>query len=155
MEITVAPVDVRAIEVGVLVDALTKELEQAGYPPDEMFGYSIEKLAATGVHLLGVRVDGELVAIGGVELQDRDHAELKRMYVLPAHRGTGVSDALMQALVDHVRRHGVRRLRLETGPAQHAALRYYRRHGFVDVPGFGPYVDSTSSICLQRDLSAG
>jgi putative acetyltransferase len=155
VQITIASADVRDADVVALVDALTAELAQGGYPPEEMFGYSAEKLAAGPVHLLGARDEGRLVAIGGIELQDGDTAELKRMYVVPDRRGSGVADALMEALVGHARRHAVRLLRLETGDAQHAALRYYRRHGFVDIPRFGPYVDSTTSVCLERDLSAG
>ena len=52
------------------------------------------------MHLVGVRVDGRLAGIGGVELQDAGVAELKRMYVLPGHRGSRVADALRAALVE-------------------------------------------------------
>ena len=79
-------------------------------------------------------------------------AELKRFYVDPAHRGTGVADALIAALSAYAAERGVRALRLETRDRQHAALRFYARHGFRPVPRFGPYVDSATSICLQRDL---
>jgi putative acetyltransferase len=75
------------------------------------------------------------------------------MYVVPEQRGNGAADAIMRALVEHARRHGVRVLRLETGDQQHAALGFYRRHGFVEVPRFPPYVDSETSICMQRELA--
>jgi putative acetyltransferase len=32
-------------------------------------------------------------------------------------------------------------------------MAFYRRHGFAEVPRFGPYVDSATSVCMQRDLS--
>lgn len=153
----VAPVDVRDPEVLALVDALTAELALGGYGEDETFGYSAEQLAASAVHLLGARVGGAqgggaLVGIGGVELDGQGSGELKRFYVAPAHRGTGVADALLQALVAHAREAGARVLRLETGDAQAAALRFYARHGFAPVPRFGPYVDSSTSVCLERRL---
>ena len=59
----------------------------------------------------------------------------------------------MAALVEHARRHGVGVLRLETGDQQHAALGFYRRHGFVEIPRFPPYVPSETSICMQRELA--
>lgn len=150
--VTVAPADLRDAEVLHLVDELTAELAGAGYSLDEMFGYTPEQLERSGVHLLGARVDGRVVGIGGVELQDGGTAELKRFYVRPEHRGTGVADALMAPLVAHAEAHGARILRLETGDQQHAALSFYRRHGFVEVDRFPPYTDSEASVCMQRDL---
>jgi putative acetyltransferase len=146
------PVDAQEPEVLALVDALTAELGGEGYTPEETFGYSAEQLRQRGVHLVGVRVDGQLAGIGGVEVQDGGVAELKRMYVAPQQRGTGAADVIMSALVEHARERGVRTLRLETGDKQHAALRYYRRHGFEEVPRFPPYVDSATSICMERAL---
>lgn len=150
----VAVVPARATDAGVrvLVDALTAELAEAGYTPEETFGYSADRLEQAGVHLVGARLGGALVGIAGVEVTDGGFAELKRFYVVPASRGTGVADALIETLVAYAGERGVRVLRLETGDRQHAAMRFYRRHGFRDTPRFGPYVDSATSVCLQRDL---
>jgi putative acetyltransferase len=149
-DITVAPVQARDPEVLRLVDALTVELAGGGYAPEQTFGYSAEQLEQTGVYLIGAEVAGRLAGIGGLELQDGDAAELKRFYVRPEHRGSGVADVLMASLVAYGREHGARVLRLETGDRQHAALRFYARHGFVEVPRFPPYTDSETSICMQR-----
>ena len=146
------PVDVRDPEVLALVDALTAELALGGYGEEETFGYSADQLAASGVHLLGARVDGGLVGIAGVELDGEGGGELKRFYVVPASRGRGVADALLGALVEHARRRGASVLRLETGDVQAAALRFYARHAFRRVPRFGPYVGSATSVCLERAL---
>jgi putative acetyltransferase len=153
--VEVAEVRVRDAEVLALVEALTVELAGGGYTAEETFGYGPERLAASAVHLVGARVDGELVAIGGVEIEDGGLAELKRFYVVPEHRGTGAADAVMTALVGHAAARGVHTLRLETGDKQAAALRFYGRHGFVPVRRFGPYVDSATSVCLQRDVAPG
>ena len=140
-------------EVLELVRALDAELAGGGYAEDEMFGYSPHQLQRGGVHLVGVRVDGRLAGIGGVEVQNGGVAELKRMYVLPEHRASGAADAVLAALVEHARAHDARLLRLETGDRQRAALGFYRRHGFVEVPRFPPYVASRTSICMQRELA--
>lgn len=141
-------VSARDPEVAALLTALTADL--AGYAPEESFGYSVEQLEAKGVRLVGVRVDGVLAGIGGIELQGDGLAELKRFYVVPQHRGAGVADAVITALLAHAAEHAVHTVRLETGDEQLAAIGFYRRHGFVEVPRFPPYVDSATSVCMQR-----
>ena len=156
----VLQVSARDAEVCALLDALTDELalgdytaEQTfGYTAEQTFGYTPAQLEQSGVYLVGVRVAGGLVAIGGIELQPARLAELKRFYVRPAHRGSGVGDALMAGVLEHASAHGVRVVRLETGDRQHAAIRFYRRHGFSETPRFPPYTDSETSICMQRAL---
>jgi len=137
----------------VLLDALTAELASAGYTPEQTFGYPADKLERAGVHLVTAEAEGRLVGVGGIEVHGTE-AELKRFYVVPDARGTGVASALLQALVQYARGNGVRVLRLETGDKQHAAIRFYRKHGFVEIPRFGPYVDSATSTCMQQVLPA-
>jgi len=150
--VVVAPVRASDPKVASLIDALTDELAGSGYTPEQTFGYSVERLAQSGVHLVGASVDDELAGIAGIEVEGAGLAELKRFYVAPARRGTGVADALIKALTGYAADRGVHTLRLETGDRQHAALRFYARHGFRVVPRFGPYVSSETSVCMQRDL---
>ncbi|MDQ6616308.1 MAG: GNAT family N-acetyltransferase [Actinomycetota bacterium] len=146
---------VQARDPGVLalLDALTSELALAGYSADQTFGYSLQQLEQGRVHLVGARVGGQLVAVGGVELHADGSGELKRFYVVPHHRGTGVADAVIAALVAHARQRRTEVLRLETGDKQQAAISFYRRHGFVEIPRFGAYVNSATSVCMKRDLT--
>ena len=146
-------VSARDAEVSALLDALTDELALGGYTAEQTVGYTPAELEQSGVHLVGVRVAGGLVAIGGIELQPAGLAELKRFYVRPAYRGTGVGDALLAGVLEHASAHGVRVVRLETGDKQHAAIRFYRRHGFSETPRVPPYADSETSICMQRALA--
>ena len=156
--IAVSPASVRDPAVARLLDALTAELATSGYTEAETFGYSADQLEANGVHLVGAWVDDDLVGVAGLEVQADGYAELKRFFVGPAHRGAGVADRLLDVLVGQARARGAGVLRLETGDKQHAAIGFYRRHGFEVVPRFGPYVDSATSVCMQRplpDSSAG
>jgi putative acetyltransferase len=150
--VAVAAVAADDPSVAELLTALTTELAGGGYTAEETFGYSVEQLTARGVQLVGARVAGELVGVGGVELAADGTGELKRFYVLPGHRGTGVADAILAALVSHARSRGASALLLETGDKQHAAIAFYRRNGFVEIPRFGPYVDSATSVCMRRVL---
>lgn len=81
-------------------------------------------------------------------------AEIKRMFVVPEARGTGVSTAILQALEGFGRERGWRRLLLETGDAQPDAVRFYTREGYTRIPGFGHYADSPSSLCFEKLLVA-
>lgn len=150
--VEVAPADLHAPDVAAALDALTAELAEGEYTAEQTFGYSARQLADRGVHLVGARVDGVLAGIGGVEVQSDGVAELKRFWVDPAHRGSEVAGAVLTALVDHARTRGVTVLQLETGDRQHAAMRFYARHGFEVVPRFPPYESSATSVCMQRRL---
>lgn len=150
--VQVVPVRATHPDVHPLIDALTAELAGSGYTPEQTFGYSAERLEQAGVHFVGARLAGQLSGIAGVEVGGDGFAELKRFYVVPAHRGSGVADALLNALAAYAADRGVHTLRLETGDQQHAAMRFYARHGFRVIPRFGPYLDSATSICMQRDL---
>ena len=153
-DVEVAPVRASDADVLELVAALTAELAEGDYTPEQTFGYTPEQLASSPVQLVGARVDGVLVGIAGLEPAADGTAELKRFYVRPHHRGRGIADALLQDLLAVAADRGVGIVRLETGDRQHAALRFYARHGFTRIERFGPYVDSETSICLQRPLGA-
>jgi hypothetical protein len=63
-------VSARDSEVIALLDGLSSELALGGYAPTETFGYSVEQLESSQVHLVGAREGGRLVGVGGVEPQD-------------------------------------------------------------------------------------
>ncbi|MGK9147599.1 GNAT family N-acetyltransferase [Plantibacter flavus] len=116
---------------------------------------------ASDIELFLVATDptGHGVGCGGLRLldversgQDRS-AEVKRMYVEPTARGTGVSTAILRALEAEARALGLRRLLLETGTAQPDAMRFYEREGYSPIPSFGAYVDEPRSRCYARSLT--
>lgn len=79
-------------------------------------------------------------------------AELKRMYVVPESRGTGVADVVLRALEEQAQGHGWRTLRLATGERQPDAIRFYARAGYTEIPPFGPYVGVELVRCFERRL---
>jgi GNAT superfamily N-acetyltransferase len=84
------------------------------------------------------RLDGEL--------------EIKRMYVVPSSRGSGVADELLAAMEEAARDEGARRVIIHTGDRQHAALKFYDRHGYTPIPVYPPYEDVTYSLCFEKVL---
>lgn len=148
--IQVRAVAVTEPQVVALLDALTAEVAVAGYTTEQTFGYTVDQLQSANVRMVGARVDGNLAGIGGLEVQGGRTGELKRFFVIPEYRGTGVADTLLDALLNDARAHELDLVRLETGDKQRAAIAFYRRRGFVEIPRFGPYLDSRTSVCMQR-----
>jgi GNAT superfamily N-acetyltransferase len=95
---------------------------------------------------------GRPLGCGGLRLLEPGVAEVKRMYVEPGARGTGVATAILRGLEDRARGLGLRRLVLETGTLQPEAARFYAREGYQRIDCFGPYVGAAQSLCFGRDL---
>jgi putative acetyltransferase len=95
---------------------------------------------------------GDVIAVGcgGLRELDGSHGEIKRMYVIPERRGTGLSVAILTALEGEARGRGWHRVVLETGDRQPDAMRLYEREGYTRIPNFGYYSDSALSICYEK-----
>jgi GNAT superfamily N-acetyltransferase len=93
------------------------------------------------------------VGCGGLRTLDESHGEIKRMYVIPERRRTGVSTALLSALEGEARGRGWDRVVLETGDLQPDAMRLYEREGYTRIPNFGYYADSELSRCYEKQLA--
>lgn len=96
--------------------------------------------------------DDEPVGCGGLRILDARHGEIKRMYVVPGRRGSGISTALLHHLEGIAVRRGWDRLVLETGAEQPDAVRFYEREGYTRIPNFGYYADSELSLCYELAL---
>ena len=63
-----------------------------------------------------------------------DTCEMKRLYVLPAYRGSRVGRALVESVIQLARDRGYAFMRLDTHPAtMGSAVRLYREFGFREV----------------------
>lgn len=96
--------------------------------------------------------DDQPVGCGALRPIDESHGEVKRMFVAPAHRGTGVSTTILAQLETVARSRGWTRLVLETGDRQPDAIRFYEREGYARIPNFGYYADSEASVCFGKPL---
>ena len=121
------------------------------YPPEVRYAFSPDQLRGAGVRFL-VGYDGTApVACGGVAPLD-GYGELKRIFVTLRRRGEGFADAIVGALEDEARDFGLLMMRLETGLASPAAIRFYRRLGYAETGPFGDYVDNGSSVYMEKPL---
>ena len=79
-----------------------------------------------------IRVAGETIGCVILVLHD-GFAELRSMFVLPAHRGAGLSAILLTAIEDVAARREATTLRLETGTRQPEAMALYVRAAYRPV----------------------
>ena len=100
--------------------------------------------------------DGTVIGCGALRGIADGVGELKRMYVVPAARGRGVSKVVLAALEDAARERGWTTLRLETGPRQPEAVALYSGAGYQPIGPFGAYAgdpDAGDSLFFERRLA--
>jgi GNAT superfamily N-acetyltransferase len=124
-------------DIGISLDFQGFEAELAGLPG------AYAPPAGGMVVARGTR-EGDLagcVALRGVE-GSPGLCEMKRLYVRPAARGSGLGRMLANAVIGEARRLGYRRMCLDTLPSLTSAQTLYRSLGFrhIGVAGSDPTV---------------
>ncbi len=76
-------------------------------------------------------------------------AELRRLWVRPEHRGTGLAPSLLACAEEVARSWGVASIRLDTRSDLLEALSLCRRNGWVDVPAFSDHAHAEVWLAKQ------
>lgn len=154
MNVLIGPEPFASEDAQRLIAALDAGLAQL-YPPEQRFGPNLKPghLEEGRGTFLVARQGERAVGCGAIRLLDPRTAEIKRMYVEPARRGTGVGRALLDALEAAARECGVTRLVLETGIHQAAAIALYRAAGFTEIECWGEYASAATSACFEKTLA--
>ena len=88
----------------------------------------------TGGLFLGVGPQGQAagcIAFRPLELPGPKPCEMKRLFVRPAYRGSGLGAALVDHIVAQATKAGYARMLLDTDPHLTSALKLYLSRGFV------------------------
>lgn len=81
----------------------------------------------------------------------RDLVEIKRMFVKPQARGTGLARRLLAA-VEAYAAEVTDRVVLHTGLRQRPAIGLYERSGYTPIEVFAPYDEVPESVCFVKIL---
>lgn len=97
--------------------------------------------------------DRVAVGCGAIKQWDSKSMEVKRMFVLPEHRGQGIASRILDELESWARELGYQRCVLETGKNQPEAIKLYYNKGYITIPNYGQYAGVDNSICFEKRLS--
>jgi len=134
---------IRAAEAADLDIARELLREYAAWVGDEICFSSFERELADlpgryappdGRLLLAVSDDRSPSGCVALRRFSEDAAEVKRLYVRPAFRGSGLGRALIERIIAEARCAGYARLLLDTLPRMGDATRLYRAYGFHEIP---------------------
>jgi len=135
-----------------LVDAVQQEYVERYGGPDDSPVQPDEFAPPHGRFLVGY-VGTTPVAMGGLRRIDATTVEIKRMYVVPDHRGRGHSRTVLACLEELARSLGATRVVLETGLKQPEAMRLYETSGYERIEGFGHYCGQELSVSYGKALA--
>lgn len=78
--------------------------------------------------------------------------EMKRLFVRPTYRGTGLGRVLVNAIIDEARKLGYTQMRLDTLPGRmDSAIALYRSIGFVEIEPY--YTSVEGAKFMELDLA--
>lgn len=153
-EIEVAEVGRDDPQVMALYAPFVRSAEEAPVPQDQIeaeasAGPPADLVPPAGAMLLA-RVDGEPAGIGGVRHLRTPVAEIKSMYVSPAHRRLGLGRRILDELHRIARDHGCRAVRLDTNRFLATAVALYRAAGYRQVANYNG--NAKADLWFERKL---
>ena len=77
-----------------------------------------------------VECSDTVIGTFGIERQDDNTTELRRMYLEQSYRGRGIAQRMLRCAEDNARGLGFTRMILSTAEIQEAALAFYRKSGY-------------------------
>ena len=92
------------------------------------------------------------VGCGAIKAYGPDAMEIKRMYVLPEHRGKGIAAEILSELEHWAAELAIDRCVLETGQKQPEAIALYTKSGYRLIPNYGQYEGVENSLCFEKKL---
>jgi GNAT superfamily N-acetyltransferase len=96
--------------------------------------------------------DGEPAGCGAIKEYSPDTMEVKRMFVMPAHRRKGIAAKILKELETRAAELSYKKCILETGKKQPEAIELYRNNGYQSIPNYGQYAGVENSVCFIKQL---
>ena len=103
-------------------------------------------------HVVIAYFGDEAVGCASFKLIDDSTVEIKRMFVRPEFRGTGIASLVLTELEVWAVEEGFLHAILETGINNPKAIRFYQKQGYTTIPNYPPYTGNPNSICMAREI---
>ena len=158
MKFDILPGYDRPQEIGALFQEYTDMLVEnapnfAGYLVlqnyDEELAHLKEKYESL---YLALTPDGEAAGCAALHRFDERRCEIKRLYVRPQYRNTGLGTRLMERILADARAGGYEKMVLDTFPFLESAVRLYRRLGFTDTVQYNDNPIPDEMMFLEKTL---
>ena len=130
-----------------LLDAELAERDGADHPFYAQFN-KIDSIK----HVVLALEDGVPVGCGAIKGFGPGTMEVKRMFVVPERRGTGVATMVLAELERWAIELGASRCILETGKKQPEAIALYGKNGYSIIANYGQYAGVENSVCFAKVL---
>jgi len=95
--------------------------------------------------------DGEIVACIAYRTFKPGVAEMKRLYVMPAHRGRHLGRILAETIIAMASERGFDKIILDTMVEMKAAQQLYHQLGFYIIPSYEDQ-DPERIVCFEKNL---
>lgn len=97
-------------------------------------------------------IDNEAVGIGAFKYFSPKTIEIKRMYVSPLKRGTGLATKILKELEAWALELDNENAVLETGTNMDDAISLYLKNNYELTDNYGQYIGVINSICFKKSL---
>lgn len=104
-------------------------------------------------HVIVAFIDEQPVGCGAFKEYSTDSVEIKRMFVMPEHRGQRIANKILDQLEEWAGELKFTYCILETGKNQPEAIRLYERTGYHRIPNYGQYEKIENSVCMKKAVS--
>lgn len=103
-------------------------------------------------HCIVAYKEGQAIGCGAFKEFEGDSVEVKRMYLKPQHRGSGIAGDILSSLEIWAKEIGNKKTVLETGNRQVEAVKFYHKSGYKRIPNYGQYIGMDNSNCFEKIL---
>ena len=97
-------------------------------------------------------LDNKPVGCGAFKQYDTSRVEIKRMYVIPEHRGKGIAQSVLKELEHWAAELNYTACILETGKKQPEAISLYQKAGYSITKNYGQYEGVENSVCMEKAI---
>ncbi|SEK47251.1 Acetyltransferase (GNAT) family protein [Maribacter orientalis] len=103
-------------------------------------------------HCVVYYLDDIPVACGAFKAFDETTIEVKRMFVLPGHRGKSIASKILNELEVWAKELSYSSSVLETGLRQPEAIALYKKNRYTIISNYPPYEYVENSVCFKKLL---